>query len=72
MKIEGNKPAPEVFEYNAQGKKNVEKIKWKYFNTSDVIFNQDGNLPETDVKLYSTMWIHINKLKNRKFFKNGF
>jgi 8-oxo-dGTP pyrophosphatase MutT (NUDIX family) len=63
------KPLPEVFRENAKGNDHVDKIDWQYFNASDVIWNQDGSLPGTEVNLYSTMLVRLEKLKGREFLK---
>jgi 8-oxo-dGTP pyrophosphatase MutT (NUDIX family) len=63
------KPLPETFRENAKGKNKVDKVDFGYFNASDVIWNQDGSLPGTDVKLYSTMQIRLAKLRDREFLK---
>jgi 8-oxo-dGTP pyrophosphatase MutT (NUDIX family) len=63
------KPLPEVFRENAKGKNKVDKVDWQYFNASDVIWNQDGSLPGTEHKLYSTMQVRLAKLKGQEFLK---
>jgi len=68
IKFEGEKPSPETFRENAKGKDHVGKIEWNYFNTLDVVYNFNSILPGTDVKLYSTMWMRLEKLKREKFF----
>lgn len=63
------KPAIEEFHHNAIGKRDVEKIDWCYFPTKDVIYNEEGSLPDTDVKLYSTMCIRIGLLREKEFLQ---
>lgn len=70
LKIGGLRPSPETFIQNAHNFKSVGKIEWQYFEASDVVYNQEGNLPSTDVKLYSTMLIRLEKLKDLPFLKN--
>ena len=49
------------------------KIEWKYFSTKDVVYNQDGSLPGTcHEKLYSTMLVRLEKLKEQEFFKREY
>lgn len=57
------KPDIQSFKQNSVGKKNVEKVEWKYFDTSDVLYNREG------LNLYETMCIRLDKLKNAEFFK---
>ena len=68
IKFEGEKPLPETFRKDAKGKEHVEKIDWCYFDTFDVINNQNGILPNTEVQLYSTMRIRLEKLKALELF----
>jgi len=70
LKIEGEKPILDAFRENAKGNEHVDKVDWQYFNASDVVWNQDGSLPGTDVKLYSTMLIRLEKLKGQEFLKS--
>ena len=70
VKVLGDKPDSEVFKKNAIGRESVEKIEWQYFDAVDVIYNDDGDLPETDAKLYSTMLVRLEKLKEQAFLKN--
>jgi 8-oxo-dGTP pyrophosphatase MutT (NUDIX family) len=69
IKIEGEKADIETFNINAKNFKNVGKIEWQYFNSSDVIYNKDGNLPGTEVKLYSTMCARLEKLRSQEFLQ---
>ena len=64
------KPSTEEFSKNAVGKSNVEKIEWCYFPSRDIIYNQDGSLPGTDVKLYSTMCTRIGILREKEFLQS--
>ncbi len=66
------KPDPEMFVLNSKDKDHVEKIEWKYFKASDVIFNHDGNILGTEERLYSTMCFRLQKLKEAEFFRNEF
>lgn len=63
LKLDGEKPMIETFNENAKGKDHVEKTEWRYFETKDVIYNNDGILPNTDIKIYKTTCIRIEKLK---------
>lgn len=63
------KPTIETFEKNSLNKDYVEKVAWQYFKAKDVIYNQDGNLPRTTVKLYDTMRIRLAKLRDAEFLK---
>ena len=73
------KPLLESFTENAlgkalEGKDDVGKINWDYFNTNDVLYHSNGILPNTNVKLYSTMQIRLEKLLEKEFlprFLNG-
>lgn len=69
--MSGEKPDPHTFEDNAKRLdcKDVEKVEWGYFNTSDVVNNIDGVLPGTDAKLYPTLLTRLEKLRNKEFLK---
>jgi len=67
VKMSGDKPNLETFRENAKHHEDVEKIDWQYFNLSDVLNHQDGILPGTSIRLYPTMQIRLNLLKNSIF-----
>jgi 8-oxo-dGTP pyrophosphatase MutT (NUDIX family) len=69
VNITGEKPQPATFKDSAVGKDHVEMEEWKYFNTTDVVNNEDGKLPGTDTKLYSTMLVRLEKLREKEFSK---
>lgn len=62
--LQGEKPNCDIFKVNSEGKNNVEKVNWKYFNASDIIHNRDG------LELYETMCTRLDKLIRVEFFKN--
>ena len=70
VKIKGDLPLLETFRENAKHNNDVEKTDWQYFATSDVVFNKNGRLPGTDAKLYDTMCVRLEKLKDTEFFKD--
>ena len=47
----------------------VEKLEYKYFNAHDVIFSEDGTLPDDEYKIYSTSFIRYKLLKDSSFLK---
>jgi 8-oxo-dGTP pyrophosphatase MutT (NUDIX family) len=69
VKINDDMPDIETFKENAKHCENVNKLDWKYFVTSDVVFSENGSLPETDHKLYDTMRARLEKLKTKEFFR---
>ena len=50
----------------------VEKVGWNYFNALDVIFSEDGSIPETSEMIYSTELVRYKLLRNKGFFINEF
>jgi hypothetical protein len=67
IKLAGPKPDPEVFKNNAVGKDHVEKTRWAYFKATDVIFNEEGRLPNEYAELYSTFCIRLGLLREKSF-----
>lgn len=57
---------PEEFKANALGKDNVEMVSWDYFPAKSVVFNESGELPGTETKLYSTMMVRLNMLRQQE------
>ena len=55
-----------------QGDDTVEKIDWKYFDAKDVIFSEDGSIPNEEKKIYSTELIRLKLLRDKPFFINEF
>lgn len=64
-------PTSDSFVKNALGKKDVEMVEWRYFPYKDVIYNQGGVLPGTNVPLYSTFCIRLQMLKEKEFIRNN-
>lgn len=69
VKFEGEKPALDSFKENAKHSNDVEKDEWGYFAASDVVYSEDGWLPGTEAKLYSTMLVRLEKLRGKDFFE---
>jgi 8-oxo-dGTP pyrophosphatase MutT (NUDIX family) len=58
-------PDIEVFQTNAVGKSHVEMVEWRYFAAKDVLENENGVLPNTDVKIYETTCTRIRLLTSQ-------
>lgn len=68
----GYQVSPAVFQENAQHNENVEKMGWQYFPARDVIYSPDGSLPGVEDKLYNTMMVRLEKLKEQEFFQRDY
>ena len=70
--FEGEKPDIAQFKKNAeiQNGAHTEKIEWKYFNTRAVIYNRNGHIPTTKVKLYKPFQRGLNSLKKSSILSN--